>query len=221
MLNDPTTALRCLLEGRLGGHDRRLRRFTDVQWRRYADVLAGALLVAARRRFVAGQERAPLIRFVASARERYDLTGVDVDPTLAEALIGAALGERPAPPPSTDAVAAGTVLLLALLEDEGFTASELDLFLTAAEAAAQSREATPSVTASAEGAEEEEVAAVGEGDGEEAEQEAQHRIAGRGGGADGGTTPAVEHQPAADERGGGQAGAHPGVQGGGAYRTHP
>ncbi|MGC5330883.1 hypothetical protein [Micromonospora sp. DT62] len=101
MTDDPTTALRNLLDGRLGRHDRRLRRFTEPQWLRYADLLAGALLVAARRRFVAGQDRAPLIRFVAAARERYDLTGMDVDPTLAETLLGAALGEqrlRTAPP---------------------------------------------------------------------------------------------------------------------------
>ncbi|WP_328344487.1 hypothetical protein [Micromonospora sp. NBC_00421] len=135
-MNDPTAALRGLLTGRLRSHDRRLRRFTEPQWRRYGDLLAGALLVAVRRRFVAGQDRAPVIRFVAAARERYDPTGRDVDPVRAEALIWAALGEQPPVPDDPTAVVARTVLLLGLLEDEGLLPTELDAFLTAAETAA-------------------------------------------------------------------------------------
>ncbi|MBM0279474.1 hypothetical protein [Micromonospora tarensis] len=85
MVSDPHAALRGLLTGRMRGHERRLHRFAETDWLRYADLLAGALLVAVRRRFVAGQDRGPVIRFVASARERYDATGSDVDPGLAEA----------------------------------------------------------------------------------------------------------------------------------------
>lgn len=92
MTKDPEAALRSLLRGRLGRHERQVRGFAEPEWRRWADLLAGALLVAARRRFAPGQDRAPLIRFVASARERYDATGLDVDPTLAEAVLRAALG---------------------------------------------------------------------------------------------------------------------------------
>ncbi|MDG4805246.1 hypothetical protein O7634_00550 [Micromonospora sp. WMMD1120] len=68
MVSDPHAALRGLLTGRMRGHERRLRRFAEADWRRYADLLAGALLVAVRRRFVAGQDRGPVIRFVASVR---------------------------------------------------------------------------------------------------------------------------------------------------------
>lgn len=132
MVNDPHAALRGLLAGRLRGHERRLRRFTEADWRRYADLLAGALLVAVRRRFVAGQDRAPVIRFVASARERYDVTGMDVEPALAEALVWAALGERPPVPDDAPAIVARTVLLLGLLEDEGCTDRERDDVLAAA-----------------------------------------------------------------------------------------
>ncbi|MCO1597814.1 hypothetical protein M8C17_21930 [Micromonospora sp. RHAY321] len=131
-MTDPHAALRGLLTGRLRGHERRLRRFAEPDWRRYADLLAGALLVAVRRRFVAGQDRAPVIRFVASARERYDVTGRDVDPVLAEALVWAALGERPPVPESAAVIVARTVLLLGLLEDEGLTDSERDDVLAAA-----------------------------------------------------------------------------------------
>ncbi|MEU1589520.1 hypothetical protein [Micromonospora sp. NPDC005710] len=95
-------------------------------------LLAGALLVAVRRRFIAGQDRAPVIRFVASARERYDATGSDVDPVLAEALVWEALGERPPVPHDMAAIVARTVLLLGLLEDEGLTDRELDEILVAA-----------------------------------------------------------------------------------------
>ncbi|MGW0216056.1 hypothetical protein ACWDXH_16845 [Micromonospora chokoriensis] len=135
-MTDPHAALRELLAGRLRGHERRLRRFTERDWRRYGDLLAGALRVAVRRRFVAGQDRAPVIRFVASVRERYDAGGHDVDPVLAEALVWAALGERPPVPSSAAAVVARTVLLLGLLEDEGVTDSERDEILAAATQAA-------------------------------------------------------------------------------------
>ncbi|MGC4847929.1 hypothetical protein ACLQ3F_11855 [Micromonospora sp. DT15] len=136
MVTDPHAALRGLLTGRLRGHERRLGRFAESDWLRYADLLAGALLVAVRRRFVAGQDRAPVIRFVASARERYDATGRDVDPLLAEALVWAALGERPPVPHDAAAIVARTVLLLGLLEDEGLTDRELDEILVAAAGAA-------------------------------------------------------------------------------------
>ncbi|MEU8257665.1 hypothetical protein AB0C06_25755 [Micromonospora inaquosa] len=135
-MTGPQAALRGLLAGRLRGHERRLSRFAESDWLRYADLLAGALLVAVRRRFVAGQDRALVIRFVASVRERYDATGRDVDPVLAEALVWAALGERPPVPPDTAAIVARTVLLLGLLEDEGLTDRELDEILVAASHAA-------------------------------------------------------------------------------------
>ncbi|MEV7327023.1 hypothetical protein [Micromonospora sp. NPDC093244] len=82
-----------------------------------------------------------MIRFVASARERYDATGYDVDPVLGEALIWAALGERPPVPDGAAATVARTVLLLGLLEDEGLTASERDGVLAAAAGTMVRREA--------------------------------------------------------------------------------
>ncbi|MFG1837671.1 hypothetical protein ACGFH8_04445 [Micromonospora sp. NPDC049175] len=143
MVSDPQAALRGLLSGRLRGHERLLGRFAESDWRRYADLLAGALLVAVRRRFVAGQDRAPVIRFVASARERYDATGHDVDPVLAEALVWAALGERPPVPHDAAAIVARTVLLLGLLEDECLTDRELDeILVTAAHTADDSPQGT-------------------------------------------------------------------------------
>ncbi|WP_416903214.1 hypothetical protein [Micromonospora echinospora] len=130
MTESVRTALRSLVHGRVDRHDRRVRGFAESEWRRYEDLLAGALLVAARRRFAPGADQAAVIRFVASARERYDVTGLDVDPTVAEALIRAALGECPAPPDDAATLTARTLLLLGLLEDEGMTTAELDDLLT-------------------------------------------------------------------------------------------
>ncbi|BCL12900.1 hypothetical protein [Micromonospora sagamiensis] len=132
MTKDPETALRSLLRGRLDRHERQVRGFAEPEWQRWADLLAGALLVAARRRFPPEQDRAPLIRFVASARERYDATGLDVDPTLAEAVLRAALGEGSPPPEEAATLTARILLLLGLLEDEGLPPADLDDLLTAA-----------------------------------------------------------------------------------------
>ncbi|MFE0593980.1 hypothetical protein [Micromonospora echinospora] len=137
MTESVRTALRSLVHGQVDRHDRRVRGFAEPEWRRYADLLAGALLLAARRRFAPGADRAAVIRFVASARERYDVTGLDVDPTVAEALIRAVLGECPAPPDDAATLTATTLLLLGLLEDEGMTPADLDDLLTAAWATAE------------------------------------------------------------------------------------
>jgi hypothetical protein len=135
-MSDPKAALRDLLDGRIRGYDRRLRGFSEPDWQRYADLLAGVFLLAVRRRFRPGQDRAPIIRFVATVRERYDHTGHDLDPVIAERLVWAALGETDPIPVTGPAVTAQTLLVLGLLEDEGMPHAELDEFLTAAEAMA-------------------------------------------------------------------------------------
>ncbi|MEH1013013.1 hypothetical protein V6U90_07870 [Micromonospora sp. CPCC 206060] len=149
-MNDPMLALRDLLDGQLRDHGRRLRGFTDPDWQRYADLLAGAFLLAVRRRFAPGPDQARVIRFVATARERYDPTGVTLDPAFAEELVRAALLDDPPPvvdavpvdeavlvdgavPVSTGAlVTAQSLLLLALLEDEGTSADGNAELLSAA-----------------------------------------------------------------------------------------
>jgi hypothetical protein len=136
-MNQPRAALHDLIDGQVRQHDRRLRRFTEPDWHRYADLLSGAFLLAVRRRFRAGQDRAPIIRFVATVRERFDHTGHDLDPVIAERLVWAALGEADPVPINGPAVAAQTLLVLGLLEDEGMPQSELDEFLGTADTLAR------------------------------------------------------------------------------------
>ncbi|MFI6757744.1 hypothetical protein ACIBF5_01180 [Micromonospora sp. NPDC050417] len=54
-------------------------------------------LFAVDRRFRLGQDCAPVIRFVAEVRERYDHSGVEINPATAESLIQATLGRHPPP----------------------------------------------------------------------------------------------------------------------------
>ena len=143
MSGDPLTALRNLLHGRTAGHDRRLGDFTEPDWRRYADLLAGVFLLAVRRRFTAGQDRAPVIRFVAGVRERYDRSGQDIEPLTAEALIWAALGDTDPLPVTATTVTAQLLLLVGLLDDEGMPPAELDDLLDSAARTARTPTALP------------------------------------------------------------------------------
>jgi hypothetical protein len=117
--------LRALLRGDARGYDRRIRRLNTPGW---ADFLAAAFVVAVDRRFRPGQDPASVIRFVAGVRERYDHTGRDIDPTVAEALIWAALGAGTVPA-AVGTVTVRTVLLLGLLADEDLSERELAAFI--------------------------------------------------------------------------------------------
>jgi hypothetical protein len=195
-------ALRDLATGRVRAHDRRLRGFDGPGWERYGELLTSAFLLAVDRRFRAGQDRAPVIRFVASVRERYDHTGHDVDPATAEALVWAALGERAPLPMDRATVAAQTLLVIGLLDDEGMSRAELAAFLR--EADAISERAQPG---------EQRQCARAEGGGEEADQEPNPGVAGRCADHDPGRTPDREHQVASEQRQRRQPGERPGDEG--------
>lgn len=117
----PVAALRDLLLGRVRDHDRRLCRYDDETWEQHRRLLTAAFHLAVGRRFRPGQDAAPVIRFVASVRERYGPTGYQVDPVAAERLLRAALGEEEPPPLDRRAVTAVTLLLAGLVEDEGLS----------------------------------------------------------------------------------------------------
>jgi hypothetical protein len=133
MVSGYAMALRDLAKGRVRDYQQRLRRFDEDAWQRYGQLLDAAFQLAVHRRFRPGQERAPIIRFVASVRERYDRTGNDIDPCVAEALVRAALDERPPVPMDRDAVTAQTLLVVGLFADEGLSPAELDAVLADAE----------------------------------------------------------------------------------------
>ncbi|MDG4831473.1 hypothetical protein O7627_19430 [Solwaraspora sp. WMMD1047] len=123
--------IRDLVTGRVRAYHARLRRFDDTDWRGYARFLDLAFALAVGQHFQPGQDRVPVIRFVAAARATYHPGGANLDPNLAECLISAALGERRRPPVTPACVAALTLLLVALLREDGRT--DLDGFLRLAE----------------------------------------------------------------------------------------
>lgn len=133
LLSPYARPIRDLANGRVRDYDLRLSRFEDADWRRYARLLGVAFTLAVGRRFRPGQDRAPVIRFVASVREQYDHTGYDIDAGVAETLVWAALGERPAQLMTRAAVTAQTLLLIGLLADTGTCGADLDAFLRLAE----------------------------------------------------------------------------------------
>lgn len=118
--------LRALLRGDVRTFHRRLRLLAAPGW---DDFLAAAFVMAVDRRFPPTPEPASVIRFVAGVRERYDRTGCEVDPAVAEALVWAALGVRGAPA-AAGTVTARTLLVLGLLADEDLTDAEVDAFVT-------------------------------------------------------------------------------------------
>lgn len=134
--------IRDLVLGRARDYAVRLHRFDEADWQPYARLLAVAFTLAVGRRFRPRLDRAAVIRFVATVRETYTGTGQEIDPALAETLISAALGERPAPPADERVVAAQSLLLIGLLEDEGTTGSALDSFLRLAEDLARTNDPT-------------------------------------------------------------------------------
>ncbi|MFD0972681.1 hypothetical protein [Plantactinospora endophytica] len=127
--------LRDLAIGKVRDHQHRIDRFDEPDWHRYGLLVDTAFRLAAHRRFRPdGQDRAPVIRFVASVRERYHHTGYDLDPRLAESLLWATLAGEPTPEPlHSQTHTAQTLLLIGLLDDEGLSRAELDRFLADAE----------------------------------------------------------------------------------------
>ncbi|WFE29321.1 hypothetical protein O7623_09070 [Solwaraspora sp. WMMD791] len=76
------------------------------------------------RRFRPG-DPAAVIRYVASVRERFDPAGTGIEPTTAETLLYAALGQHDTLPATAETIAIQTTLVVALVNDEGLSAAGL------------------------------------------------------------------------------------------------
>ncbi|WFE20942.1 hypothetical protein O7621_24220 [Solwaraspora sp. WMMD937] len=124
MTSAPTAALTYLVAGQTGAHERQLARFDDNQWQEYLDLLSGLFVLTAERRFRPG-EPAAVIRFVASVRERFDPAGTAIDPTVAETLMYAALGQHDTLPATAETITTQTLLVVALVTDEGLSPAGL------------------------------------------------------------------------------------------------
>ncbi|MFV2022496.1 hypothetical protein [Micromonospora sp. LOL_023] len=124
MTSAPTAALTYLVAGQTGAHERQLARFDDDQWQEYLDLLSGLFVLTVDRRFRPG-DPAAVIRFVASVRERFDPAGTAIDPTVAETLLYAALGQHDTLPATAETITAQTLLVVALVTDEGLSPAGL------------------------------------------------------------------------------------------------
>ncbi|MFY1650994.1 hypothetical protein ACN27J_08860 [Solwaraspora sp. WMMB762] len=124
MTSAPTAALTYLVAGQTGAHERQLARFDDDQWQEYLDLLSGLFVLTVDRRFRPGEPGA-VIRFVASVRERFDPAGTAIDPTVAETLMYAALGQHDTLPATAETITAQTLLVVALVTDEGLSPAGL------------------------------------------------------------------------------------------------
>ena len=228
MLSRYAAPLRDLAAGRVRDYQHRIRRLDDAGWQRYGLLLDTALRLAVDRRFRPGQNAAPVIRFVASVRERYDHTGHDLDPLLAERLIWAALDGTPVAPVEPATIAAQSLLLVSLLDDEGLSPAEIERFLTDADASTEAgadadadtdadpgaiagREADPATAPTTGSGSEADPVVEAEHDrcGEQADQHAELRYPGRGAGLEPGLAPDAEHEIAGEERHRRQPGAAP------------
>ncbi|MDG4765407.1 hypothetical protein O7632_15075 [Solwaraspora sp. WMMD406] len=128
MTSPPAAALTHLIAGQTGAHERQLARFDDTQWQEYLDLLSGLFVLAVDRRFRNG-DPAAVIRFVASVRERFDPAGTTIDATVAETLMHAALGAHDTLPATAETIAAQTMLVVALINDEGLSPTGLTQLL--------------------------------------------------------------------------------------------
>ncbi|WP_326552877.1 hypothetical protein [Micromonospora sp. NBC_01813] len=120
----PATALTHLIAGQTGAHERQLARFDDTQWQHYLDLLSALFVLVVHRRFRPG-DPAAIIRYVATVRERFDPAGTGIEPTTAETLLYAALGQHDTLPATADTIAAQTMLVVALVNDEGLSPAGL------------------------------------------------------------------------------------------------
>jgi hypothetical protein len=89
LADEHVAVMRAMLAGDFDEYDRLSRQLdeTDGWGEDYPFLLGAAFFEAVDRRFSKSTPMAEVVRFVASARERFDQSSKDIDPTLAERLI--------------------------------------------------------------------------------------------------------------------------------------
>ena len=131
MTEDQVLALRAMLGNDFDQHEYlsgKLDRFNG--WGDYPALVAAAFFEAAHRRFGEGYEKGDIVQFVAAARARFDPTGDQLDPVVAENLILSALKDEPLDGLNEGTVAQLQVVLLgALIADENLDDAGLDEFM--------------------------------------------------------------------------------------------
>jgi len=132
--DDQVVALRAFLAGDFAEHDRLTQHLDETDgWDGYPALLGAAFLEAVDRRFATGYTRADVIQLVTDARGRFDESGEVLDPTAAERLVLAVLGEGSVDDLNDKIRARTQVLLLGeLITKENLEDAVLDEFMESA-----------------------------------------------------------------------------------------
>ena len=132
--DDQVAALRAQLAGDLAEHKRLLAQLDRAKAASgYSALIAAAFFEAADRRFVENgkiADDAEVIQFVGSVRARTEAATEEIDPRIAERLIGVALGKGSLADVDNETVIRTQLYLLAaLVADAQLNASDLDAFM--------------------------------------------------------------------------------------------
>jgi hypothetical protein len=91
----PIAVLRAVLANDFDTHDRLIERLDRTRSEAYGLLLAAAFFEAVDRRFAKGYTRSDIIQLVASVRARFEQSGRDLDPCVAERLMLSVLEDVP------------------------------------------------------------------------------------------------------------------------------
>ena len=128
-------SLRALLEGDLQKYPERTAVLDEQGWNAFGELVGSAFHRAVGQRFVPGQDRAEIARFVEEAGRPYVGTPVEIDSASGEALVHSVLGDTSTVADvlerfdEPDLARIELVLLRRLIADAGLTGDAFDKFL--------------------------------------------------------------------------------------------
>jgi len=128
-------SLRALLEGDLQKYPERTAVLDEQGWNAFGELVGSAFHRAVGQRFVPGQDRAEIAKFVEEAGAPYVGTPVEIDTASGEALVRSVLGDTSTVADvlerfdEPDLARIELVLLRRLISDAGLTGDAFDKFL--------------------------------------------------------------------------------------------
>jgi hypothetical protein len=128
-------SLRALLEGDLQQYPERTAVLDEQGWNAFGELVGSAFHRAVGQRFLPGQDRAEITKFVEEAGKPYIGTPVEIDPASGEALVHSVLGDTSTVADvlerfdEPDLARIELVLLRRLIADAGLTGDAFEKFL--------------------------------------------------------------------------------------------